>query len=171
MGLGHVALAMVQAEAAKTRVGPWVLNCQAPDEGNMHTLVHWANDDQKQRYLKPLCDGTTSSCFAMTEPEVASSDPTLIRTTAINDGDDRRRGNQANMRLDRTAGQDRRVLVAVRPPPALLCSPRLVHVGSLVSDDGRARANGLVDDDAVAVLASRTPRSARGRSRYGARRS
>jgi hypothetical protein len=39
MGLGHVALAMVQAEAAKTRVGPWVFNCQAPDEGNMHTLV------------------------------------------------------------------------------------------------------------------------------------
>ena len=42
MGLGHVSLAMVQAEAAKTRVGPWVLNCQAPDEGNMHTLLHWA---------------------------------------------------------------------------------------------------------------------------------
>ncbi len=43
MGLGHVELAMVQAEAAKTRVGPWVLNCQAPDEGNMHTLLHWAH--------------------------------------------------------------------------------------------------------------------------------
>ena len=43
MGLGHVALAMVQAEAAKTRVGPWVLNCLAPDEGNMHTLLHWGD--------------------------------------------------------------------------------------------------------------------------------
>ena len=88
MGLGHVALAVVQAEAAKTRVGPWVLNCQAPDEGNMHTLLHWATDDQKQRYLKPLCDGTGSSCFAMTEPEVAGSDPTLIKTHAIKDGDE-----------------------------------------------------------------------------------
>ena len=88
MGLGHVALAMVQAEAAKTRVGPWVLNCQAPDEGNMHTLLHWATDEQKQRYLKPLCDGTGSSCFAMTEPEVAGSDPTLIKTHAIKDGDE-----------------------------------------------------------------------------------
>jgi acyl-CoA dehydrogenase len=39
MGLGHVELAMVQAEAAKSRLGPWVLNCQAPDEGNMHTLL------------------------------------------------------------------------------------------------------------------------------------
>jgi len=83
MGLGHVALAMVQAEAAKTRVGPWVFNCQAPDEGNMHTLVHWATPEQKEKYLKPLCDGVSSSCFAMTEPEVAGSDPTLIRTNAI----------------------------------------------------------------------------------------
>ena len=39
MGLGHVELAMVQAEAAKSSYGPWVLNCQAPDEGNMHTLA------------------------------------------------------------------------------------------------------------------------------------
>ncbi len=42
MGLGHVELAMVQAEAAKASYGPFVLNCQAPDEGNMHTLLHWA---------------------------------------------------------------------------------------------------------------------------------
>ncbi len=88
MGLGHVALAMVQSEAAKTRVGPWVFNCQAPDEGNMHTLLHWATDEQKEKYLKPLLNGTTSSCFAMTEPEVAGSDPTLIRTHAIKDGDE-----------------------------------------------------------------------------------
>jgi acyl-CoA dehydrogenase len=88
MGLGHVALAMVQAESAKTRVGPWVLNCMAPDEGNMHTLLHWATDEQKEKYLRPLCDGVSSSCFAMTEPEVAGSDPTLIRTHAVPDGDE-----------------------------------------------------------------------------------
>ena len=88
MGLGHVALAMVQAEAARTRVGPWVFNCQAPDEGNMHTLLHWATEEQKQKYLAPLCNGVSSSCFAMTEPEVAGSDPTLIRTHAVKDGDE-----------------------------------------------------------------------------------
>ncbi|MGA4990838.1 acyl-CoA dehydrogenase family protein [Nonomuraea bangladeshensis] len=88
MGLGHVELAMVQSEAAKTRIGPWVLNCQAPDEGNMHTLLHWATDEQKEKYLRPLLEGTQMSCFAMTEPEVAGSDPTLIRTTAVRDGDE-----------------------------------------------------------------------------------
>jgi len=88
MGLGHVELAMVQSEAAKTRLGPWILNCQAPDEGNMHTLLHWANDAQKEKYLKPLLKGYAMSCFAMTEPEVAGSDPTLIRTNAVQDGDE-----------------------------------------------------------------------------------
>jgi acyl-CoA dehydrogenase len=88
MGLGHVAMAAVSAEAGKTRMGPFALNAQAPDEGNMHTLLHWATDQQKQDYLKPLCEGWARSCFAMTEPEVAGSDPTLIRTHAYQDGDE-----------------------------------------------------------------------------------
>jgi acyl-CoA dehydrogenase len=88
MGLGHVELAMVQAEAAKSRFGPFAINAQAPDEGNMHTLLHWGTEEQKQKYLAPLCKGTARSCFAMTEPEVAGSDPTLIRTHAYQDGDE-----------------------------------------------------------------------------------
>ena len=54
MGLGHVELAIVQAEAGKTRPGPWILNCMAPDEGNMHTLLHWGTDEQK--------DDTSDGC-------------------------------------------------------------------------------------------------------------
>jgi acyl-CoA dehydrogenase len=54
----------------------------------MHTLLHWATDDQKERYLRPLCDGVVRSCFAMTEPEVAGSDPTLIQTRAEQDGEE-----------------------------------------------------------------------------------
>jgi acyl-CoA dehydrogenase len=97
MGLGHVAMAAVSAEAARTRMGPFALNAQAPDEGNMHTLLHWGTDEQKEKYLRPLCDGfklvdgkpkAFRSCFAMTEPEVAGSDPTLIRTHAVPDGDE-----------------------------------------------------------------------------------
>jgi acyl-CoA dehydrogenase len=88
MGLGHVAMASVSAEAGKTRMGPFALNAQAPDEGNMHTLLHWATDQQKEDYLRPLCEGWARSCFAMTEPEVAGSDPTLIQTRAYEDGDE-----------------------------------------------------------------------------------
>jgi acyl-CoA dehydrogenase len=87
MGLGHVAMAAVSAEAAKSAFGPYALNAQAPDEGNMHTLLHWATEVQKEKYLRPLCDGSVRSCFAMTEPEVAGSDPTLIQTRAVPDGD------------------------------------------------------------------------------------
>ncbi len=88
MGLGHVELAMVQAEAAKSGFGPYAINAQAPDEGNMHTLLHWGTDEQKEKYLRPLCEGRARSCFAMTEPEVAGSDPTLIRTHGYQDGDE-----------------------------------------------------------------------------------
>jgi acyl-CoA dehydrogenase len=88
MGLGHVGMASVSAEAGKTRMGPFALNAQAPDEGNMHTLLHWATDEQKEEYLRPLCEGHKRSCFAMTEPEVAGSDPTLIQTRAYEDGDE-----------------------------------------------------------------------------------
>jgi acyl-CoA dehydrogenase len=87
MGLGPTALAAVSAEAAKSRFGSYVINCYAPDEGNMHTLLHWGSDEQKARYLAPLCEGSTRSCFAMTEPEVAGSDPTLMQTRALLDRD------------------------------------------------------------------------------------
>src|SRR3954469_7548991 len=82
LGLGPVGMASVSAEAARSRMGPFILNCQAPDEGNMHTLLHFGTDEQKEEYLRPLCQGTKRSCFAMTEPEVAGSDPTLIQTRA-----------------------------------------------------------------------------------------
>ena len=58
MGLGPTAMAAVSAEAAKVSIGPFVLNAQAPDEGNQHTLMHWATPEQKEKYLKPLCAGT-----------------------------------------------------------------------------------------------------------------
>ncbi len=87
MGLSHVEMAMVSAEAARARYGPFALNCQAPDEGNMHTLLHWATPEQQEKYLRPLCEGRARSCFAMTEPEVAGSDPTLIQTRAVLEGD------------------------------------------------------------------------------------
>ena len=88
MGLGPVAMAFVSAEAGRTTIGSFVINAQAPDEGNMHTLLHWGTPEQKEKYLRPLAEGLCRSCFAMTEPEVAGSDPTLIQTSAVKDGDD-----------------------------------------------------------------------------------
>lgn len=87
MGLGATALAAVSAEAARVPIGPFILNCQAPDEGNMHTMLHFATEAQKEKYLRPLCEGRARSCFSMTEPDVAGSDPTLIQTRAERDGD------------------------------------------------------------------------------------
>ena len=88
MGLGPLAMAFVSAECGRTQLGAYVLNCHAPDEGNMHTLLHFATKEQGERYLRPLVEGKVRSCFAMTEPEVAGSDPTGIRTHAERDGDD-----------------------------------------------------------------------------------
>jgi acyl-CoA dehydrogenase len=88
LGLGITAMAFVSAEAARTNFGPFVLNAQAPDEGNQHTLLHHATPEQQEKYLRPSVEGRVRSCFAMTEPEVAGSDPTGIRTTAVLDGDE-----------------------------------------------------------------------------------
>jgi acyl-CoA dehydrogenase len=85
LGLSITAMAFISAEAARTSFGPFILNAQAPDEGNMHTLLHHATNEQQERYLRPLVEGRARSCFAMTEPEVAGSDPTGIRTSAVLD--------------------------------------------------------------------------------------
>jgi acyl-CoA dehydrogenase len=78
----------MSAEAVKTPMGPYIINCQAPDEGNMHTLLHFGTEAQKETWLRPLCEGTMRSCFSMTEPDAAGSDPTQIPTSAVKDGDE-----------------------------------------------------------------------------------
>jgi acyl-CoA dehydrogenase len=82
LGLGALGMALVSQELGASALASLALNCMAPDEGNMHLLLQAASDEQKERYLRPLAEGHVRSCFAMTERDVASSDPTQLRATA-----------------------------------------------------------------------------------------
>lgn len=89
LGWSHLQKAVAFEEAGYSALGPIALNIHAPDEGNIHLLDAVANDAQKQRWLKKLVAGEIRSCFAMTEPAPgAGSDPSMLQTTAIEDGDD-----------------------------------------------------------------------------------
>ena len=89
MGLSHHARAVVFEEAGYSPLGPIALNIFAPDEGNMHLLEAVATPAQKERWLRPLALGEIRSCFCMTEPAPgAGSDPRMLATTAVRDGDD-----------------------------------------------------------------------------------
>ncbi|VVP67172.1 (R)-benzylsuccinyl-CoA dehydrogenase [Pseudomonas fluorescens] len=89
LGLSHVAKAILFEEAAYSPLGPTALNIHAPDEGNIHLMEVVASEAQKQRWLLPMVQGHIRSCFAMTEPGPgAGSDPSMLATTAVRDGDD-----------------------------------------------------------------------------------
>ncbi|WP_420467597.1 acyl-CoA dehydrogenase family protein [Panacagrimonas sp.] len=89
LGLNHIAKAVVFEEAGYSPLGPLALNIHAPDEGNIHLMEEVCTPAQKERWLEPLVQGHIRSCFAMTEPgEGAGSDPSMMQTVAVRDGDD-----------------------------------------------------------------------------------
>lgn len=89
LGLNVSEWVPVLEAAGRSLLGPLSIHCAAPDEGNMHTLHNFANEAQVERYLRPLAAGEVFSGFSMTEPpNGAGSDPTMLQTRAVRDGDD-----------------------------------------------------------------------------------
>ena len=88
MGIGFIGQALMNEIVGRSVFAPRLFGNAAPDAGNAELLLIAATDEQKEKYLRPLADGAVRSCFAMTEPEVAGSDPTSLRTTAVRDGNE-----------------------------------------------------------------------------------
>ncbi len=89
MGLSLQEIVPIFEEAGRSLIGPLAIHASAPDEGNMHLLHMFANEEQREHYLAPLVRGEIFSAFSMTEPPPgAGSDPKMLRTTAVRDGDE-----------------------------------------------------------------------------------
>ncbi len=87
-GLKNYEYAPLCEIMGRSPLGPRAFNCSAPDTGNVEILAEFGTAEQKKRWLQPCLDGAVRTCFSMTEPEAAGSDPTTLQTRAIRRGDD-----------------------------------------------------------------------------------
>jgi alkylation response protein AidB-like acyl-CoA dehydrogenase len=88
LGLSMVDHGLFAEAVGRSPLGMTVFGTQAPDAGNIEILHKYATEEQRERFLRPLVAAEIRSCFSMTEPETAGSNPTLLATTAVTDGDD-----------------------------------------------------------------------------------
>jgi alkylation response protein AidB-like acyl-CoA dehydrogenase len=88
MGLDLMEYALVSEALARCPLGHYVFGCQAPDAGNIEILHLHGTPEQKELYLRPLVEGKMRSCFSMTEVNMPGSNPVMLETTAVKDGDD-----------------------------------------------------------------------------------
>jgi acyl-CoA dehydrogenase len=88
MGLDLMEHALVSEALGRTPLGHYIFGCQAPDAGNIEILHKYGTPEQKEKYLAPLVAGDIRSCFSMTEVNMPGSNPVMLETTAVKDGDD-----------------------------------------------------------------------------------
>ena len=100
-GYGQVKLGLINEILGRSRFGPTVFGCQAPDSGNAEILAHYGTPEQKDRYLKPLMDNQIVSCFSMTEPQ-GGADPKVFTA-------------RAELRRRRMGHQRREMVLVARP--------------------------------------------------------
>lgn len=88
MGLSLVEHGLISESLGRSPLGHYIFGCQAPDAGNVEILHQFGTKEQKEKFLKPLANGEIRSCFAMTEVNTAGSNPLLLESTAVKDGND-----------------------------------------------------------------------------------
>ncbi len=88
VGIGFMGYSLCCEEIGRSPIGPYVFGSQAPDAGNIEIMAKYATEEQREKWMWPLIRGEVRSCFSMTEPEFAGSNPTRMATTAKKDGDD-----------------------------------------------------------------------------------
>ena len=88
VGIGFMGYAMACEEIGRSPLGAYIFGSQAPDAGNIEILAKYATEEQREKWMWPLIRGQIRSCFSMTEPEFAGSNPTVMATSAVKDQGD-----------------------------------------------------------------------------------
>ncbi len=132
MGLDLVEFAIVSEALGRTPLGHYVFGCQAPDAGNIEILHLHGSGRQKEEYLRPLVEGKIRSCFSMTEVEMPGSNPVMLETTAVKDGDDYVINGQKWYSTGADSAEFSIVMAVTNPdaPPYLQASMIIVPTGA-----------------------------------------
>ncbi len=154
-GMGQLPLALLHEVLGRATLAPEIFGCQAPDSGNAELLAAGANEAQRQRWLTPLQAGELRSCFSLTEPHQAGSDPTDIRTSCERIGDEWVINGEKYFASNASVADFILMMVVTDPdaPPHRRAAMVIVPAGTpgleILRDVGTMHHPGLAEDGAV----------------------